>query len=613
MIGGGYPALTYDYYKVYSKRFGSIYFYAPMKDDAFSYQGPEYTDPVLVGSLIFNGECAQFTDGNYISNLGQPQYSTGNASALMIGDASCTWETIISTSSTSSVTTNNTSIFYGGDNYGLDLYANSTSIRIRQLGIERGTITGIDLTSPTHIAIVFNGTNCNVYVNGQQKLTFTDAIYADIGHRIAANYRVGYGSDGSNVYGLLITNRARYLSNFTPPTDLFDCVKEEMLASYNIPSANGNSITISEFAYGSGSPLFQYTTQYDEDGYMVCSMASVNQSVPLYPYITLTSGTISSMFVSVASNGSTREAIEVYNVHIPAGTQITINNSAYQDQGGSAADINHACTLLFFNAQANLTTETLLWENSSPTSEYAGQNITLSQNINNFKKLKFVFYVDTTNENAMVYEIDVNNLLYKSGLYNYIGLGVLQNDYYCRFVGLANNLTINGNQLSFTGGIRCRNFNTINSVLVPYRVYGVNPSDDNSNINDIIYLFKDGVVNEDVTGGITLQNITNQNGKLNFATNTSSSCYFNNQINTDGYKLGIEFINNHSSTGHFLICKTPLDNSTPYVGFDKQYSFLSNSVNSILIDTQGEPTQVRLFNSYGASGDCVSKIWLEKV
>ena len=134
-----------------------------------------------------------------------------------------------------------------------------------------------------------------------------------------------------------------------------------------------------------------------------------------------------------------------------------------------------------------------------------------------------------------------------------------------------------------------------------------------SSIDSKIYLFKDGVVNEELTGGITLQGVTLSDGKLNFAVNSSSFCYFNKQIPTEGFKLGVEFINNYSGNDRdFLVCQTPLDNSYTYISFAKQFNFISNRKNQILIDTQGEPTQVRLFNSYGASGDCVTKIWLEK-
>ena len=54
-------------------------------------------------------------------------------------------------------------------------------------------------------------------------------------------------------------------------------------------------------------------------------------------------------------------------------------------------------------------TETTLWENSTPTSSFAGQTVTLSDNMDNYDFLKFCFNRSTTNTTdkcEIIYSVD---------------------------------------------------------------------------------------------------------------------------------------------------------------------------------------------------------------
>lgn len=52
--------------------------------------------------------------------------------------------------------------------------------------------------------------------------------------------------------------------------------------------------------------------------------------------------------------------------------------------------------------------ETVLWTNPSPTASFAAQTITLSSDINNFKYLKIVYKLSTSNntESYAIYAVD---------------------------------------------------------------------------------------------------------------------------------------------------------------------------------------------------------------
>ena len=72
------------------------------------------------------------------------------------------------------------------------------------------------------------------------------------------------------------------------------------------------------------------------------------------------------------------------------------------------------CSLKKIGGGGGSLTETVLWTNASPTSAFAAQVVTLSDDMNNYTYLKFEYRHSTTNSN--LYEIIVPVDLYKTSL-----------------------------------------------------------------------------------------------------------------------------------------------------------------------------------------------------
>lgn len=72
------------------------------------------------------------------------------------------------------------------------------------------------------------------------------------------------------------------------------------------------------------------------------------------------------------------------------------------------------CSLKKIGGGGGSLTETVLWTNASPTSTFAAQVVTLSDDMNNYTYLKFEYRHSTTDSN--LYEIIVPVDLYKTSL-----------------------------------------------------------------------------------------------------------------------------------------------------------------------------------------------------
>ncbi len=62
-----------------------------------------------------------------------------------------------------------------------------------------------------------------------------------------------------------------------------------------------------------------------------------------------------------------------------------------------------------------MSTGTVLWTNSSPTSTFSSQTVTLSDSITNYNYLKFVVYTNTTNSNSFNVIIPVEDFVTTTG------------------------------------------------------------------------------------------------------------------------------------------------------------------------------------------------------
>lgn len=77
-------------------------------------------------------------------------------------------------------------------------------------------------------------------------------------------------------------------------------------------------------------------------------------------------------------------------------------------------------------------TETTLWTNSSPTSTFAAQSVTLSQSLSNFDYIRFEYRFSTSNSasySVIIKASDVTNSLTTSGNFT-IALMVRSSSYY---------------------------------------------------------------------------------------------------------------------------------------------------------------------------------------
>lgn len=115
--------------------------------------------------------------------------------------------------------------------------------------------------------------------------------------------------------------------------------------------------------------------------------------------------------------------------------------------------------------------ETVLWTNPSPTASFAGQTITLSSDINNFKYLKIVCKLSTSNntESSVMYAVDdFKNLIIGVGSLCGGLLGRPGGTNLARRLGYASDTSIRFMQ---SGGIGLDY--TDNNSLIPLAIYGM--------------------------------------------------------------------------------------------------------------------------------------------
>lgn len=122
--------------------------------------------------------------------------------------------------------------------------------------------------------------------------------------------------------------------------------------------------------------------------------------------------------------------------------------------------------------------ETLLWENPSPSSSFAEQNVTLSSSVDNFKKLRIEFY-RTTTDRAYIYTFsfpvmleDGTAYMYRTGASNpKVALSWFNSE----SSGYARQGAISSSTVfRFYENRRLNSSGTINTHMIPYRIYGVN-------------------------------------------------------------------------------------------------------------------------------------------
>ncbi len=121
-------------------------------------------------------------------------------------------------------------------------------------------------------------------------------------------------------------------------------------------------------------------------------------------------------------------------------------------------------------------TETLLWENDSPSTARSSLNATLSQSLQNFQKIRVEYSYNTSSESASYYVVfPVKNA---SGTYMFpsgttaqrmcIGLNNASGNQYVRLAYVVDDTTIH-----FMNAYRVNASGNTNTNLIPWFIYGI--------------------------------------------------------------------------------------------------------------------------------------------
>ena len=112
--------------------------------------------------------------------------------------------------------------------------------------------------------------------------------------------------------------------------------------------------------------------------------------------------------------------------------------------------------------------KTLLWQNESPTSAFASQTITLSDDANKFKRLRIDVYLSTTSTYSVYFDLSDPSLFLSgsarcalsqySSSYGYVRYGSFSETY---------------NKIWWSAAYRVGTTNSSTSVAKPLYIYGV--------------------------------------------------------------------------------------------------------------------------------------------
>ena len=115
--------------------------------------------------------------------------------------------------------------------------------------------------------------------------------------------------------------------------------------------------------------------------------------------------------------------------------------------------------------------ETVLWTNSNPSSAFASQSISLSDDISNYEYIKIEYKRNATDANTVSMMMSVADFLTPQGTSNVKILGihsVYANGNFCRMLTYSS-----GTSLSFGVAYQCNAAYNQNSASVPIKVIGV--------------------------------------------------------------------------------------------------------------------------------------------
>ena len=115
-------------------------------------------------------------------------------------------------------------------------------------------------------------------------------------------------------------------------------------------------------------------------------------------------------------------------------------------------------------------TETLLWENSYPTSDWDNNTLTLSESLQNYKYLRFEIKQNKDSDSQiMKYIFDTDFITQATGTSTYyLELGYYKTYGYARMVSCNSNT-----QFRIGACYRTNQAYSTTSQLIPYRIYGL--------------------------------------------------------------------------------------------------------------------------------------------
>ena len=143
------------------------------------------------------------------------------------------------------------------------------------------------------------------------------------------------------------------------------------------------------------------------------------------------------------------------------------------------------CTLRTKGGGGGKYTETSLWTNSAPTSNFAAQDITLSDSMANYKYLKFRFKVSTSNTTESSCEILVSDLNKSLGGANtpWMLIGTTDSapsNVYTRKIQKKSDSVIN-----IDAGLARNVVSTNNAYVIPLEILGLNELAHGGNVNPV--------------------------------------------------------------------------------------------------------------------------------
>lgn len=216
------------------------------------------------------------------------------------------------------------------------------------------------------------------------------------------------------------------------------------------------------------------------------------------------------------------------------------------------------CTLRKKGGGGGKYTETSLWTNSAPTSTFASQDVTLSDDINNYKYLKFTYRVTTSVADSLNYIISVSDFkksVHNTSVHNCVfGLSTDDSSAHTRRVYYKTDTTVN-----FNNAYQLNAAASNNATVIPLEILGLNELAHGKNFNETTLW-----TNNSPTSAFAQQSVTLSDDfsnydyiKINFRNNVGDATASEALISASAFAQTNDTFPNLTIRGRY--------SSTPYV------------------------------------------------